>query len=286
MSGTVKPLFSQLPRSWNKLDKNPSNNYSDYYDNPMEYWSSINTQKTLDPRRGMNNSKNMYNQLPRSWNKLEDNTFNDYYNISMEDWSAINNKRTSLDPRRGMNNIENIYNQLPRSWNKLEENTFNDYSDYDDPMNYWSMFNKKLKQNRVSILNNVNGEVPMNNISKEAYAWGSTLPSLLLKYGIPGLLTGGLIYGGYKVYDWWNNKKQSPVNSVYDLYRNYYQYSNPYVIQSITNNHKPKIQVEAGVNTTSKELSNDVEDTTPTNITLTPADAETKAKIRRLARNQ
>ena len=281
MSGTTTSLYTQLPRSWNKLENNPSD-YSDYYADPMEDWSSIKDHRTaLDPRRGMNNVENIFTSLPKSWNKVAKNSFKDYSNydtVPMEDWSSISTKRTVLDQRRSMNNAENIFTQLPRSWNKLETNSFNNYSDYSDPMDSWTLFNKYLNHYRTC-------DVPMNNISKEASAWGSTLPSLLLKYGIPGLLGGGLIYGGYKAYDWWRNRQQAPMNTAYDLYRNYYQYNNPYTIHPITNNRKPKIQADAGVNITSKELSNDVENTTPTNINLTPADAETKAKIRRLAGN-
>ena len=100
-----------------------------------------------------------------------------------------------------------------------------------------------------------------NAISREMKAWGSALPALLANYGVKNLLVaGGLIggltglgYGGYKFYNWWQNRK-------------------------------PKITPDAGVNVTSKELSNDDEENRPTNISLTPADFETKAKIRRLAR--
>ena len=102
-------------------------------------------------------------------------------------------------------------------------------------------------------------------ISNEARLWGSTLPTLLANYGIKNvLLTGGLIgglgalgYGGYKAYNWWRNR-----------------------------NTEPEIKMDAGINVTSSELSNNLEHKRPTNITLTPADAETKAKIRRLVRHK
>lgn len=102
-------------------------------------------------------------------------------------------------------------------------------------------------------------------ISNEARLWGSTLPTLLANYGIKNvLLTGGLIgglgalgYGGYKAYNWWKNR-----------------------------NTEPEIKMDAGINVTSSELSNNLEHKRPTNITLTPADAETKAKIRRLVRHK
>ena len=118
------------------------------------------------------------------------------------------------------------------------------------------------------------------NISTQARLWGSTLPTLLANYGVKNvLLTGGLIgglaglgYGGYKAYNWWRNRNPKPVQEHDVPMQNYVQ-------------HKPKISVDAGVNITSKELSNDDEYNRPTNITFSPADAETKAKIRRLVRN-
>ena len=206
----------------------------------------------------------------------------DLYDDPMDYWTAI----ASLNPPRGM--MVPLQTQLPRTWNKLD---------------------------------NLMTEPPMNNISQEASAWGSALPSLLLKYGVPGLLTGGLVYGGYKAYDWWKNRQQPPTYSVYDFYRDHQQYFTPDLMRRLYNNgkkpysnipydeylyrnsyentppphprlnylnyvknQKPKVQLDAGVYVTPQELSNDGEDTRPTNITLTPADAETKAKIRRLAR--
>ena len=98
---------------------------------------------------------------------------------------------------------------------------------------------------------------PKNEISEACEKTGSNLAELLAKYGLRGLLAGGLVagtmYGGYKTYNWWKNRK-------------------------------PKIPVEAGVNVTSEELSNNNESKGRTNITLNPADAETRAKIRRLIR--
>ena len=98
-----------------------------------------------------------------------------------------------------------------------------------------------------------------NEISEACSQMGSTLPQVLASYGLKGLLAGGLVagtaYGGYKLYNWWKNKKP-----------------------------ESQVPVEAGVSVTSKELSNNVESTKPTNITFNSADAETKAKIRRLAR--
>ena len=195
-------------------------------------------------------------------------SLNQYYD-EMDYWDGI--ASLNLNPRLGMNNIP-LQTPLPRTWNKL---------------------------------GNLMAEPPMNTISKEASAWGSALPALLLKYGVPGLLTGGLVYGGYKAYDWWKNRQQPPAYSVYDFYRdnqqyftqplwhrlnniNYYENTPPphprlnYV--NYVKNQKPKVQLDAGINVTPQELSNDGEDTIPTNLTLNPADAETKAKIRRLAR--
>ena len=96
---------------------------------------------------------------------------------------------------------------------------------------------------------------PKNEISQVCEKMGSNLSQLLAAYGVRGLLAGGLVggamYGGYKAYNWWKNRK-------------------------------PQVEVEAGVNVTSKELSNNTEASKPTNFTLNPADAETRAKIRRL----
>ena len=99
---------------------------------------------------------------------------------------------------------------------------------------------------------------PKNEITESCEKMGSNLSELLAKYGLRGLLAGGLVggamYGGYKAYNWWRTRK-------------------------------PKVTVEAGVNVTSEELSNNNEYFTPTNFTLNPADAETRAKIRRLIKH-
>ena len=96
---------------------------------------------------------------------------------------------------------------------------------------------------------------PKNEISQVCEKMGSNLSQLLAAYGVRGLLAGGLVggamYGCYKAYNWLKNRK-------------------------------PQVEVEAGVNVTSKELSNNTEASKPTNFTLNPADAETRAKIRRL----
>ncbi|WP_458454518.1 hypothetical protein, partial [Methanobrevibacter sp.] len=93
-----------------------------------------------------------------------------------------------------------------------------------------------------------------NEISQQAAAWGSSLPGLLIKFGIPGLIGGGLVYGGYKTYQWWTNKKK-------------------------------KVRVDAGVNKEPEEheFKTGIEGKyNPPVVYMNPDEFDTSAKIRKL----
>lgn len=93
-------------------------------------------------------------------------------------------------------------------------------------------------------------------------AWASSLPALLIKYGVPGLLAGGAIYGGYKLYDWYTNKPKI----------------NEQNQQKEMENQMNNI-VEAGVYKEPKDYS--ITDDKPIPI-LYKTDLETSEKIKRL----
>ena len=111
-------------------------------------------------------------------------------------------------------------------------NWYQNYNDLDDEINnestklltklinYYSHINdsdletiNSLKQKRRSRIEQERKRqealMKQNEINMHSAAWGSSLPGLLIAFGLPGLLAGGAIYGGIKLYDRYNKNKNS-----------------------------------------------------------------------------
>ena len=152
--------------------------------------------------------------------------------------------------------IDNPYNHYSQSIGPEIDNPYYNY--YDQPIGPVSIPNlyshhslpigPEINDQYSSYSRQIGPE--FNEISQQAAAWGSSLPGLLIKFGVPGLLGGGLVYGGYKAYQWWANKKN-------------------------------KARVDAGVNKEPEEYSSN---DGPTVAYMNPTEMEMSQKIKNLTK--
>lgn len=140
-------------------------------------------------------------------------------------------------------------------------------SGYKEPLEPMKKPLKQILEDRAYYVNNLTYDTPigpqMNDVV--ATSWASSIPGLLIKYGVPGLLAGGAIYGGYKLYDWYKNKEKPEPN-----------------IERSMENEMNNI-VEAGVSTGPKDYS--ITDDKPIPI-MYNTDPDTREKIKRLVQPQ
>lgn len=126
--------------------------------------------------------------------------------------------------------------------------------------------------------------ISQNELDQQTAAWGASLPGLLISYGLPGLLTGAGVYGLYKLYNWYNQSKNSDRNEVINSEHDVSWLEEPFrfdlqdSVGTILENEMEK-RIEAGVNNEPKHYSTTDKRSIPM---MHPTDIETRIKIKKL----
>ena len=163
-------------------------------------------------------------------------------------------------------------------------------SNHDSYLNdeYNSEIINRLKQKRQSRIEQEQKRqealMKQNEINMHATAWGTSLPALLAAFGLPGLLAGGTVYGGLKLYDRYNRNKM--LKSDYFDYGNYQEnwLDEPYRLVQQDSvgtilEQQMNSAIEAGVHNEPNDYS--TIDHRPIPM-MHPTDIETRRKIKKL----